>query len=247
MVSIPFQWGAAIRHRRALHPDGVLAHGSIERMASPNQGLPIATSADVVARVSKAIGTPGALPDAIGLAIRLPPQPVAVTPWDILLASAGSGVLTRAVGLRPVIGWSRRTMSSLMPLRYEGRNWWLRARMTTDISSPGVALGSVRDQLSGSSVQFDIDQAPCLAADFSPAARLTLNDIIDSDRCDVAFDPVLHTAPGVQLWPQWLARVRARAYARSRRGRHARLSGAIPERGGNPAQLTPRGYSGLFE
>ncbi|WP_317189865.1 MmpS family transport accessory protein, partial [Mycobacterium avium] len=61
--------------------------------------LPIPPSR-IVARLSKATGTPGALPDFIGLALRgSAPQP-AGTPWDILLVSAGSGVLSRAAALR---------------------------------------------------------------------------------------------------------------------------------------------------
>src|SRR5215211_119030 len=127
ILAVPIKWGSAFRHRRLFHPVGVLAYGSIERMAPPNEGLPI-DSSDVVARVSKGLGTPGPLPDIIGLAVRIPPQPFAATPWDILLSSAGSGMLTRMIGLRPATSWSGQTLSSLMPLRYDGKTWWLRAR-----------------------------------------------------------------------------------------------------------------------
>ncbi|MBV9352813.1 MAG: phosphodiesterase, partial [Mycobacterium sp.] len=127
LAATPFRWASAIRHRRIFHPDGVLAEGSIERLAPANGGLPIPSS-DVVARVSKAVGTPGALPDIIGLALRLTPQD-SESPWDILLASAGSGVLGRTVGLRPVMSWTGQTLTSLMPLRYRQNYWWLRARV----------------------------------------------------------------------------------------------------------------------
>ncbi len=71
-VTAPFQWVAAARHRRVFHPGGVLARGSIERVAARDVGLPIESASDVLVRLSKGIGTPGALPDVIGLAFRLP-------------------------------------------------------------------------------------------------------------------------------------------------------------------------------
>ena len=93
-----------------------MASGSLERLAPPGEGLPVESS-EVLGRLSKGIGLPGGLPDIIGLAVRIPPQPFAATPWDILMASAGSGLLTR-FALRPVTSW-RAPMSSLMPLRYD--------------------------------------------------------------------------------------------------------------------------------
>ena len=39
----------------------------------------------------------------------------------------------------PVTSWSGATFSSLMPLRYRGRVWWLRARLTTDVGTQGLA------------------------------------------------------------------------------------------------------------
>ncbi len=220
LAATPFRWGAALRHARAFHPDGLLAEGSIERTASAEVGLPI-PSCDVVARVSKAVGIPGALPDIIGLALRIPPQDDDGAAWDILLASAGSGVLSRAVGLRPVTSWTGHTLSTLMPLRYEGGNWWLRARLATEIPGAGVSLNSVRTQLQKGTIEITLDQARGTSG-FDELARLTLHGLLIAPHGgDVAFDPVLHTAPGVQLYPGWLANLRARAYDRSRDGRDA--------------------------
>lgn len=219
LAATPFRWGSAIRHARIFHPDGLLAEGSIERLAPADAGLPV-PSCDVVARLSKAAGTPGALPDAVGLALRIPPQ-VDGAAWDILLASAGSSVLGRAIGLRPVTSWTGHTLTSLMPLRYRGTNWWLRARVLTEISGAGVALDNVRHQLENGEIEIALDQARG-RADFSRLARLTLHRLLVPPHGeDVAFDPILHTAPGVQLYPGWLASLRARAYDRSREGRDA--------------------------
>lgn len=218
LVALPFQWGSAIRGKRLFHPLGVLAEGFIERSAPSGEGLPIPSS-ETVARVSKASGTPGALPDFIGLAFRVTTSPDARTPWDILVVSSGSGVLSRALALRPALSWSGQTLTTLMPLHYQGSNWWLRARILTEIDGLGLSLDSVRNQLDGGKIEVSLDQARG-SGDFTPLGRLTLTRLIDSAE-DVSFDPVVNTAPGLSLHPRWLADLRARAYQRSRHGRDA--------------------------
>jgi hypothetical protein len=220
LVSAPFQWGSALRHRRVFHPNGVLAEGSIERVAPAHAGLPV-PSGSIVARVSKAVGTPGALPDIIGLAIRIVPQPDLNTDWDILLASAGSGMVGRVVGLRPVTSWTGHAMTSLVPLRYRDVNWWLRGRITTKIDGFGVSVDSIRDQLEHDKIEVELDQARGHSR-FVPLAHATLTNVFTPQLGDdVSFDPVRHTAQGVEMYPRWLADVRARAYDRSREGREA--------------------------
>ncbi|MGB6205704.1 phosphodiesterase, partial [Mycobacterium sp.] len=175
VVSTPFRWGSALRRRRVFHPAGVLAEGAIERVAAAHTGLPV-PSGSVIARVSKAAGTPAALPDAIGLALRIVRQGDMNSDWDILLASAGSGLLGRAIGLHPVTSWTGRTMTSLVPLRYRETNWWLRARIMTRIDGVGVSLDSVRDQLDRGEIEVELDQA-CGASQFCPLARVTLTGV----------------------------------------------------------------------
>ncbi|WP_297593516.1 phosphodiesterase [Mycobacterium sp.] len=220
LVAMPFQWGSAIRGKRIFHPIGVLAEGFIERVAPVGQGLPMPSS-DIVARVSKASGTPGPLPDFIGLAFRLPPPDPADTPWDILLVSSGSGVLSRAVTLRPTASWSGQTLTTLMPSHFQGNNWWLRARTPDDIGGTGLSLDSIRERLERGKIEIALDQA-CGSGDFTPLAHLTLTTAVDPERHqDVSFDPVVNTAPGLSLRPRWLADLRARAYRQSRDGRKA--------------------------
>ncbi|OBI23077.1 phosphodiesterase [Mycobacterium sp. E2327] len=218
LLAKPFQWGSALRGRRFFHPVGVLADGSLERVAPAADGLPVPSSG-VVARISKAAGTPGLLPDFIGLALRVAPQQVVASPWDILLVSAGSGVLARAVALRPTTSWSGQTLTSLMPFRYQGSVWWLRARIMSDVNGFGLSLDTVEQAIGNTGIDFAIDQA-CGRGDFTPLARLSLTGVLDPEP-DVSFDPVANTAPGVSLYPDWLADLRARAYRRSRDGRDA--------------------------
>jgi hypothetical protein len=217
IVALPIRLGAALRHRRLFHPVGVLAEGTLERVAPPGEGLPMA-SGDVIGRVSKGIGLPGALPDIAGLAWRMPPQPQlrSCTPWDVLLAST---IANSRVILGPVFSWSGATLSSLMPLRFEGGVWWVRARVVTDIDTPGLSLDLVRDQISSAGIDFDIEQAAGIG-EFLPLARLTLR-IVDPSRDDIAFDPTLYSDPDVRLVPAWLGDFRRAAYRHSREGRGA--------------------------
>jgi hypothetical protein len=217
IAGAPFRWGAALRHRRLFHPVGILAHGSLERLAPAGVGLPV-ESTPIVGRVSKALGLPGSLPDIAGLAFRVPPGPLAATPWDLLLASAGSRLVTR-VALRPVTSWSTTWLSTLMPLGYNGEVWWVRARIVSEVGA-GLALDTVADRIGRGGLHIDIEQANG-AQNFQPLGRLILDEVISTNdpAHDVSFDPTLHGAPGVTLLPGWLADFRRLAYRRSRQGR----------------------------
>jgi hypothetical protein len=192
IAALPVRLGAALRHRRLFHPVGVLASGTIERIAPASEGLPM-VSGEVVGRVSKGVGLPGALPDIAGVAWRMSPPVPPSTPWDVLLASTAGGALGRVL-LRPVTYWSGTTFSSLMPLGFRGGVWWLRARVATVIDAPGLSLDTVIDEISCGGIDFDIEQAAG-TGEFRPLARLSLRNVIPPGR-DVAFDPTLHSPPG---------------------------------------------------
>jgi len=218
VVALPLQLGSAVRNRRVFHPLGVLAHGHVKRVAPSGVGLPI-ESADVLARVSKAIGIPGGLPDSIGLAWRMPPRGSGARPWDVLMVSAGSGLLTR-FALRPTTSWTGTTLSTLMPLRRADGWWWLTATIRTTLGGR-LSLDAVRDAVNSDGMVFDIQQAHGRGP-FEPLAELTLRGVIPTDaEHDVSFDPARNTPPDAGLGPQWLTRLRERAYLRSRRGRDA--------------------------
>jgi hypothetical protein len=219
IAALPIRFGAAVRRNQLFHPDGVLAEGVLERTAPPNEGLPI-QSCDVIGRVSKGVGLRGALPDIAGLAWRIPPPPDlrSCSPWDVLLASTLASSWGRVI-LRPLSSWSGATFSSLMPLRFNDRLWWVRARLISDIEAPGLSLERIREQIASRGLEFDIQQAAGTNA-FVPLARLTLRHL-DPSRDDVAFDPVLHSDPEVELAPRWLGDFRRAAYRRSREGRES--------------------------
>ena len=215
IVALPVRFGAAIRHSRLFHPDGVLAEGLLERVAPPDDGLPM-QSCDVIARVSKGVGLPGAMADVAGLAFRIPPPQDlrSCMPWDVLLAST---IANSRFILAPTRSWSSTTFSSLMPLRFRGGTWWVRARLVSKIDEPGLSLDTIRNQIDSGGIAFDIDQAPGTGS-FRPLARLNLRHL-DPSNDDIAFDPVLHSDEDVRLVPGWLADFRRAAYRRSREGR----------------------------
>jgi hypothetical protein len=219
IAALPIRLGAAVRRQQLFHPDGVLAEGILERTAPPNEGLPM-VSCDVIGRVSKGVGLRGALPDIGGLAWRIPPPPDlrSCSPWDVLLASTLAGSFGRVI-LRPLSSWSGATFSSVMPLRFKGDLWWVRARLVSDIAARGLSLEVIRDQIASGGLEFDVEQAAGTGG-FAPLARLTLRHL-DPSRDDVAFDPALHSDPQVELAPRWLGDFRRAAYRRSREGRGA--------------------------
>jgi hypothetical protein len=90
----------------------VVAEGIFERVAPPNEGLPM-VSCDVIGRVSKGIGLRGARPDIAGLAWRMPPPQDlrSCSPWDMLLASTVGSSIGRLI-LRPALSWSGDQISS---------------------------------------------------------------------------------------------------------------------------------------
>lgn len=217
VAALPVRLGAAIRHSRLFHPSGVLAEGLLQRVAPPDEGLPM-QSCDVIGRVSKGIGLPGALPDIAGLAWRIPPPQDlrSCVPWDVLLAST---VANSRFILAPARSWSSTTFSSVMPLRFGGGVWWVRARLVTKIDEPGLSLDTIRNQIDSGEIDFDIEQAHG-SRGFQPLARLTLRHL-DPTNDDIGFDPVLHSDEDVRLAPSWLADLRRAAYRRSREGRDA--------------------------
>ena len=215
VAALPVRLGAAIRNSRLFHPHGVLAEGLLERLAPADDGLPM-QSCDVIGRVSKGVGLPGAMADVAGLAFRIPPPQDlrSCGPWDVLLAST---IANSRFLLAPTRSWSATTFSSLMPLRFRGGVWWVRARLVTKIDEPGLSLDTIRNQIDSGGIVFDIEQARG-TGDFQPLARLTLRHL-DPSNDDIAFDPVLHSDEDVQLVPGWLADFRRAAYRRSREGR----------------------------
>ena len=193
--------GALARWRRGrpMHPRGVVVAGVLERgTGGAPFGVPWLDEAardDVVVRLSRGAGLPAALPDLLGLAVRIPDGPV-----DLLLTSAAAGPWRRLLP-RP-----RRdpatSYGSIMGYRSDAGTLRLAALPDGD--------GARRFTLAAAT-----GQEP-----WRPFGRLALGAPREPRDPDVRFDAVRNPPHG--LVPDGpLARLRAPAYAAARRGRDA--------------------------
>ncbi|WP_044505971.1 hypothetical protein [Gordonia sp. KTR9] len=225
LITTPFRWLGALRHARVFHPDGLLCGG--HAALSADHPLPF-RSGPVSVRVSKGIGTPGALPDIVGVAIRFPasdpgtvggggvsPSTNATGAWDLLLAGPAPLAGRLPVPL-PTTHWAT-AVSSLTPYRYDGRLYWIRARILEPSDSSGVSIEDLAARLRRNQPIVIVLEAG--ARRFVPVVRIELDHVLTG--LDVDFDPILHRPEGVEFAPSWLGDLRRRAYRDSRAGRHS--------------------------
>lgn len=181
---------------KPLHPRGQVVAGRVFRRGSAERtGVPWLDEAgedDVVVRVSRAIGLPGALPDVHGLAVRVP---TGDGYGDLLLATTGAGRVSRFV-LTPTRHPRGRPMTTLLPYR--------------SASGPVVLVA----EPFGSEV-FELSWAHG-AGPWHAFADLRLSGReVDPD---VSFDAVRHQLPGLEQYPT-VRRLREPAYATARHAR----------------------------
>jgi hypothetical protein len=214
VVTRGFQGLAAVRHARAFHPAGVVVHGELRRVADdlpwPAEPVP------VVGRLSKGAGTPGRLPDALGLALRV--GRAGEPPWDITLTTAGAGHVGRMLP-RAATTWTGGGYSSLMPYRRADRLVWLGAWAET--SSPRVpsSLTDLALALSAGPLRFVL-RTGREDGRWCDSAVLAVRQVV-GEAPRPAFDPVLNHPAGWEPYPAWLTGLRERAYAGSRAGRRS--------------------------
>ena len=217
ILGMPFRGVAALRSARVFHPNGVGFTGTLERLLPEQDGLPL-RSGEVSVRVSKGVGLPRGLPDVAGFAVRIPSSDDREPPWDLLFAGSATGPVGRMVPW-PSSSWNDAHLSSLMPLKFEGRMWWLRARLSGPILH-GMDVADVRDVVVRDRVSFQLEHA-CGAGPFEPIAVVHSTALLESDRDTAAFDPVLNSPAKVRPQPEWLRNLRLSAYRNSREGRGA--------------------------
>jgi hypothetical protein len=226
VVEAAFTGLARLRAARAFHPVGALFAGRVvlDGPGSPTVGVLGAGVHPALVRISKGAGTPGRLPDLLGLAVRLTDLPDG--PVDLLHTTVGRHRCTGAL-LAPATGWCTRPFSTLLPYRADGERvtlaLWPRDPDRARGAAPQVAREAVRQEPLEFAVMEKRARMPWTAI-----GRLLLDLPMPDGAADdgpggtdpVTFDPVVHTHP--RLRPvRALAAVRAAAYAGSRRGRGA--------------------------
>jgi hypothetical protein len=206
-----FRGLASVRTARAFHPCGRVFSG--ELTLEGDGPLPQGTR-PVIARLSKGAGTPGDLPDFLGLAFRVYDD--ADRPVDVLCTTTLGAWGWRSLVLSPARSWQGAQLTTLMPWRNEGGEpRYCQARIAVEqVGDPTPDPRRLDDVLPLVAQVRITDDGPC------QSGVLRLDAGVDAG-IDPAFDPVLHTPAGWRLAPGWLARLREAAYVGSRRGRAA--------------------------
>lgn len=214
LITSAFSVLGRVRQGRVFHPNGLLLDGELTARSTGALPFPSGTH-PVIARLSKGAGTPGGLPDILGLAFRLSPAE-GRQPWDITLASSGAGTLSRVL-LVPSRSWSQTVYSSLMPYRVGNRWLWLLAEADNDQPSDTADLSALERQARNRPLHFTLFQA-APGQGRKVIGHLTLHGV-RGDAEFPAFDPVQNCPPDVHLSPDWINRIRELSYRGSRAGR----------------------------
>lgn len=209
LVAAGFRGLAALRRARAFHQAGLVLRGEL-RPVDDDLPWPSGPTA-VVARLSKGAGTPGRVPDALGLAVRIPGAGRDGGPWDLTLTTAGSGHVGRMLP-RPAATWTGGAYSSLVPYRRADRLVWLAAWASAESPRLDASLESV---VAAGGLGFVL-RTGREDGRWCDSAELTLSEVAGDAP---AFDPMLNRPEGLEVAPGWLAQVRENAYAGSRAGR----------------------------
>ncbi|MEV0585040.1 hypothetical protein [Nonomuraea sp. NPDC050310] len=206
-----------VRSGRALHNRGVLLSATLVVAAAPGRPLGLEVfdrpgRTEVVVRLSKGTGLPGRLPDVLGLAVRLPDT--GGRHVDLLLSTCGAVAWLPW----PRAGFTAGPYSSLASYRHRSGLFRLLAVPDHGLSVPAdPAL--LEPALKRGPLVFRLYGVP--GHEFArPLATLEVRDVLAGP--DVAFDPVVNSAPAMPP-AGVLQRLRRAAYDGSRRARRARL------------------------
>lgn len=196
LVARAFQAAAAARQARAFHPRGACEAATFVVEAGSRAFARVPGERPAIVRRSRGAGLPEALPDILGLAIRLEVDPPG-RPVDVLLASAGRG------------RWGRHTLRVHRGL---GRRGWYSsiARYRVADGGPPLVLGA-ETGVDGTVDLYEADGG----GPWRRIGRLRTSDDHRAD-CEVRFDPWA-TPPGLTIEDPF-GRLRRAAYRGSRAG-----------------------------
>ncbi|MGY0499447.1 phosphodiesterase [Nocardia sp. FBN12] len=216
VVRTTFQAGARLRHARVFHPRGVRLAG---RFRATSAYEPWFGSGDraVIARQSKGLGSPGGVPDVLGLAFRVLDGDE--HPWDFALATTGRSALGRFV-ITPARAWATARFGTLLPYRFgDAPPVWLFAEPLDTGDLPTTAsLRALDDHLDDHVIRFSIT-ADGLGHPPETVGELDLRRAEPGEHRTDFFDPILNHPADVALIPPVVNRLRENAYTGSRRGR----------------------------
>jgi hypothetical protein len=213
---------SALRGKRVFHPHGVGFAATFTPHAAASTGTSIFDEqgpGTAIVRLSRAAGLPEPVPDALGLAIRIPDAYGAGRHQDFLLVTSGRLPVGRHL-LLPARGFLGRTYSSLLPYRAGGRLVLVGA-LPSHADGAGPGLARIR-RGAAAGLAFKLALASPWGG-WTEVATLALGQRLP-DRAveDLRFDPS-NTGGGIEL-AGLLNRLRRPAYRGSQEGRLATVS-----------------------
>jgi hypothetical protein len=207
-----------VRSPRPIHPHGVALAGTLTPAARrATSGLTWLDGLDapleITARFSRGAGTPAALPDVLGLALRIPDG--GGTTVDVLLSTTGIGVPGRFL-LQPRRSLSGARMTTLMPYRGTTGPVLLGVLVDADPPLPAGAEDLGR-ALAARPLRMRLAHATPRGL-WHVVARIELtHDAAGPLDTGTRVDPVLAAPPGDTTYP-WARRLRSPAYRAARHG-----------------------------
>jgi hypothetical protein len=197
------------RGAKPMHPRGTLFTAVLERtgLAAGIPWLDATGRDDVLVRISRGAGLPPALPDLLGLAVRV----LGERPVDLLLSSTGRGRWTRRV---PVLRRdAATTYGSIMGYRSA------RGPVLLAADPAGGPLPTAGDRLAAAApgrvvtLSASVGRGP-----WQPFGTVTLGEASSPPDRELPFDAVQHPPPGL-VADGPMARFRRPAYAAARAAR----------------------------
>jgi hypothetical protein len=218
---------ATLRHRRSLHPSGVGYEGQllVRDDGSGRPGVPLlrpGTAYPTLLRFSR-VGLPEPLPDALGVAVKLPDAHGRGADQDLLLTSSADQPLLRRL-LFPARSFVRGAFSTALPYDLGGERVVLLlvpVRTGSGWSPGGVARGggalAELCAAAADALSFELRTAGTFGRS-QPLATLSVGQPLSAEQTGaLRFNPWT-TGPGIRP-TGWLNLLRDAAYRASQRGR----------------------------
>jgi hypothetical protein len=233
-VAAGFSALSVLRRRRSLHPSGVGYQGRLlVRDGSGRPGVPLLRPGSVhptLLRFSRAGGLPEPLPDALGVAIKLPDAHGRGADQDLLLTSSADRPLLRRL-LFPARSFVRGAFSTALPYDLGGRRVVLllvpvrsrSGRPAGGVARGGRALAELRAAAAADALGFELRIAGTFGRS-QPLATLSVGHPLPAEQTEaLRFNPWT-TGPGIRP-SGWLNLLRDAAYRASQRGRRGEGAG----------------------
>lgn len=199
----------SVRHPRPIHSRGAVLDGWVHprpsRLVAVAGAKASPSAVRIVARLSRSIGLPDALPDVYGLALR---GVIDGRTVDLQLSATGVGVPGRFL-LAPHLTPDRATYSSILPVRTKRGPMLFCART---IQTPGLPVGlpAIRRAVRREPWRLGL-YAATPRGRWHPIGEIVLDAARPEDEPTLRFDVDRHPMPGTEPYG-WVAALRQPAY-----------------------------------